>query len=213
MFSVKNCCIVFVLIWSVPYSSLSSQKKGFLILKKVLNKYQSQSIYFKIQKKLYLPLLGETIKENGNFYIENKKFRLQMNGVPSYLMIFDGQQLWYQPDINEKIVFKLKDHPHIYLLFRLFNFDTFLEHFSIKSFEKKSQHRYSFHVETLKDTYSLQKISLEVGHYIEEIHLFWEDLGQWQKYKFLNPWVKNRFTASKFRFLERGFEVISKNSL
>ena len=193
--------------------STKEKDRAILFLKKTLKKYQSQSIHFKIEKQLFLPSIEETIKEVGDFYIEKQKFQLKIRGTPSYLMIFNGEHLWYQSDTKEKIVFKLKEHPQINLFFRLFNPDSFFNHFTIQRFTKKNSKVYSFHLKTMQNIQGVGEIFMEVGNYIQEIKIVWNDLGQWQRYKFLNPWVKKSFSKSKFQFTEKGFEVISNQKL
>ncbi|MGI9548790.1 MAG: LolA family protein [Bdellovibrionales bacterium] len=190
----------------------SDKQQALLFLKKVLNKYQVQSIHFKLEKELFLPSLEEIIKEKGDFYIQKKNFRFQMNGSPSYLMIFDGNQLWYQPDTKEKIVFKLKDHPQIYFLFDLFDPQGFLQSFSIEKFSKKHASSYAFHLRPIKPIEDLEEVFIEVEKYIKEIKVTWKDLGQWQKYRFLNPWVKKSFPSSRFQFSSKNFEILEKES-
>ncbi len=217
MFSFKFLFLGVFLFSNLSFSKTSdfkqTKERSLSFLKKALNKYQSQSIYFKIEKQLFLPEIEETIKEVGDFYIEKQKFRLSINGNPSYLMVFNGEYLWYQSDRKEKIVFKLKDHPQIDLFFRLFDSTRFFEYFSIQKFEKRNKGVYFFHLKTKKNIEGIKKIFMEVGNYIQEIKIVWDDVGQWQRYKFLNPWVKKSFPKSKFQFSEKNFEVISKENL
>ncbi len=221
MFSLKQKSLFLVSIlflfsnlsFSKELKSNKEKEKALSFLKKTLNKYQSQSIHFKIEKHLFLPSLEENIKESGNFYIEKQKFRLEIKGDPSYFMVFNGKYLWYQPDIKEKIVFKLKDHPQIHLFFRLFDPHSFFKYFSILKISQKSEKVYLFQLKAKQNKEGIKEIFMEVGNYIQEIKVTWNDLGQWQKYKFFNPWFRKSFSKSKFQFFERNFEVIVKTQL
>lgn len=208
--------IIFLSFSFLSFSQVENQKdhaEARVFLKKVLSKYQNKNIYFKIRKEFSLPVINTIIKERGSFFISDNKFKIAMKGESNYLMVFDGQYLWYQADLKEKIVFKLKDHPDIYLLFSLFNSEQFFKYFKIEKAVKKGARLYHFELSSKGQISDLKSMSLIVGSYIQESKMIWNDLDQWQKYKFLNPWEKKYFSKSTFEFQSQGFEVISKKDL
>lgn len=190
----------------------SAQKeKAIVFLKKVLSQYKNQNIHFKIEKQVFLPSIDHWIKEKGNFYLGNQKFFLQMKGEPSYFMLFDGNHLWYQPDLNEKIVFKFSEHPQLNLFFGLFDSKKFFEYFIIHDFEKRGYKYYVFHLKAQNKLKGIKEIFITVRNHIEESRVIWSDLNQRQRYKFLNPWVKKAFANSRFQFETQDVEIVSKD--
>ena len=212
-----KCVFIIFFISSFCFSqenTTSADKiKATQFLKKVLKKYEQQSITFQVKKTFLLPVINTPIQEKGNFYIERGKFRFYMAGDPSYLMVFDGTNLWYQSDLKEQIVFQLKEHPHIYLLFAMFDSSEFFNYFEIKSFEKKSSNLYKFHLLSKGKVQGLKEVFLTVGNYVQTSKIVWEDLNQWQEYRFTNPWMKQKFSKSRFEFDTKGFEVLTKSDL
>ena len=197
---------------SVPSVESSTGEKARPLLDAVLEKYQSSNIQLKVEKTFRVPVIDKVSREKGTLYLQKAgKFRYFMSSSSSsgQLMIFDGEHLWYQPDIKEKTVFQLSSHPQWRLFSGLFDPQQFFQVFQVEKFEETAG-GHIIHLKPRQSVAEVKQIILKVHHYIQEVRVLWNDMNNWQEYKFSNPWVKKQFPKSLFVFNTEGFKVISK---
>ena len=193
-------------------SAVSSEDgKATALLNSVLSNYRNKNIQLKVKKTFRVPVIDQISREEGSLHLQRGgRFRYFMSSpTANQLMIFDGRNLWYQPDIGEKTVFQLSSHPQWRLLSSLFDSQRFFQFFSVEKFEKTAE-GHTFHLKPRQDMTDIQKIVLKTNRYIKEIQVLWNGVDHWQKYHFSNPWVKKYFPESLFVFNTQGFEVISQ---
>ena len=195
---------------SSAVSSMNEQARP--LVNAVLGKYRNNNIQLKVEKTFRVPVIDKVSREKGSLYLQKEgRFRYFMRSSSSsgHLMIFDGEHLWYQPDIKEKTVFQLSSHPQWRLFSGLFDPEKFFQVFKVEKFEEAAG-GHTIHLKPGKSAAALQRIILNVHHYIREVRVLWNDVNNWQEYKFSNPWIKKQFPKSLFVFDTEGFEVISK---
>lgn len=194
--------------------NLSTDKKTVSLLKAVLQKYRDNNIQLKVEKTFRVPVINKVSHEKGTLHIQKGGwFRYFMRSSTSsgQLMIFDGKHLWYQPDIKVKTVLQLSSHPQWILFSGLFDPQKFFKVFKLDKFQNTKEGAI-VHLKPKQSITNIQRIVLKINRYIQEVRVLWNDMNNWQEYKFSNPWVKQRFPKSLFVFNAEGFEVISKVS-
>ena len=190
----------------------SSGKKILPLLNAVLQKYLNSNIQLKVEKTFRVPVINKVSHEKGTLHLQKGgRFRYFMRSSTSsgQLMIFDGKHLWYQPDIKIKIVLQLSTHPQWLLFSGLFNPHKFFEVFKVEKFQSTKDGPI-VHLKPKQSITNIRQIILKVNRYIQGVQVLWNDVNNWQEYKFSNPWIKQRFPKSLFIFDAEGFEVISK---
>jgi len=180
-------------------------------LKQVFKRYHLKSMQIQITQEIFLSGFSQTIKSKGLLYLKRKKFRLQLNGTPPALLLFDNRFLWYQADTNEKLVFRLKNPSPTQVLTHFFLEENFFKNFKILQAKQKGSN-YILHVLPKIKNENLKEIFIKTGTYISEIRLIWKDLGSWQKYKFSKP-LHKEISDQKFKFISSGFQVVDKTGL
>ena len=191
-----------------PLSDLSENSTAQSSLREVLKDYQLKAIQIKVEQEIFLSAVQSSIKSQGFLNLKGEKFRLELKGNPSSLLLFDGEFLWYQADKEEKTVFRLKEHPQIQLLTGFFSEKNFFKSFHIKKTRRQRQD-YILQLEIKKEIEGLSEIFIKVSSYISEVRLIWKDLNNWQKYKFSKPLYKE-LSDKFFQFNPTGFKVITK---
>ena len=195
---------------SSAVSSMNEQVRP--LVDAVLGRYRNNNIQLKVEKTFRVPVIDKMSREKGSLYLQKGgRFRYSTRSSTSsgQLMIFDGKHLWYQPDIKGKMVFQLSSHPQWQLFSGLFDPESFFQTFKVEKFEKAAG-SYIIHLKPKKSAADIQRIVLNVHHYIRQVRVLWNDMNNWQEYKFSSPWIKKRFPKSLFVFNTEGFEVISK---
>ena len=190
----------------------STGKKITSLLKTVLQKYRDSNIQLKVEKTFRVPVINKVSHEKGTLHLQKGgRFRYFMRSSTSsgQLMIFDGKYLWYQPDIKVKTVLQLSSHPQWLLFSGLFDPQKFFEAFKVEKVQG-TKNGAIIHLKPKQAVINIQQIALKVNRYIRGVRVLWNDVNNWQEYKFSNPWVKQRFPKSLFVFDAEGFEVISK---
>ena len=211
---IKYFFILFFLFPLVSQSKSLSPKESKIALNKlkiVLKKYHKQNIFMKVEKKLHLPFIKKVKKERGSLHLSRNKFRLQTQTSPKSLIIFDGNYLWYQSNLEENTVFKFQaNHLYFYLFSKIFNSNQFFKTFKIIQTTKEDS-VYVFHLHFIKEKKEIKKITLTIGNYIQKLDIFWEDLNNYQSYRFYKPWFKKGISQSLFTFKDKNFKVILKD--
>ena len=183
-------------------------KEGEKALKKLLEKYQSESFQLKIKQEVYLSLIKTNLISEGFLKVKAEKFILDLKGNPSSLTQFDGSFLWHQADKKEKIVFKLKNPMQFQILTNFFNSASFFKNFQIKDFKRKNKFMY-YHLKPKQNIKDLKEIFIKAGDFILEIRLVWENLNSWQKYTLSKP-SQEAFSDKIFQFPIGGFQVMDQ---
>ena len=176
-----------------------------MVLKQALKGYEKVEI--KIFQETFLSHLKESIKNDGFLKKKNQKFRLELSGSPSSLIVFDGQILWYQADVREKVIFQFEEHPQILLLSGLFSEKNFFEIFEIKNF-KKTKNLYVFHLIPKQEVPELKEIFIKLTHFISEIRIIWKNLNNWQKLRLSKPYYRD-FPNETFQMNKENFQILS----
>ena len=190
-------------------SDLALKKQARLTLKKALKKYRLKTMQIKVRQEFFITSIKESMKNYGVLNKNGKKFYLKLTGQPSSISLFDGQFLWYQTDINEKLVFQLKDHPQIQMLSALFDEKSFFELFQIQQ-AKKNKSFYILQLLPKKEIVNLNELFVKVGSHISEIRILWKDLDNWQKLLFSKP-IYKKFPKDFFHFSTSGFQVLTES--
>ena len=185
-----------------------SVKQGELALKKLLEKYPLSAFQVKISQEVFLAVIKTNLISNGFLSVKDQKFRLELEGKPSSLTVFDGRFLWHQVDKKEKVVFKLQDPLQFQILTNFFNQEEFFRNFQIKEFQKKDRYKL-YHLQAKKEMKGLEKIFMKADNFILEIRVVWKNLNNWQKYK-LSPPIQKNFPAKIFDFSVEGFQIVDK---
>ena len=226
MIKIKYGCLIFLCGLMIPVPGFSAEagkpvvspagpsapdREALDQLKSVLEKYGNRNIQLKVEKTFRVPVIDRVSREKGNLYLEKGgRFRYFMStDSTSHLLLFDGQDLWFQPDTGEKTVFKLSSHQLWRLFSGLFDPQRFFEIFLTEKMEKTPA-GYVFYLKPRRDMPDIQKIILTAGRHIKKIQVLWKDVDSRQEYKFSNPWVKKYFPESLFVFDTKGFKVISQ---
>lgn len=179
-------------------------------LKKVLQKYSLKPVRIPIHQEIFLSGIQSPIQSQGHLDIHKERFLLLLKGEPSSKMLFDGNILWYQPDLKEKLVFQIQSPSQIQMLSHFFNSESFFKNFKIKESIRKNQNDF-FHFLPRQNKEALSDIFMKTSSYISEIRLVWRDLNNWQKYKLSRP-TSQTFPKKHFQFSPLGFEVISQEN-
>ena len=160
-------------------------------LKKLLENYQADSLIIPVKQDIFLSLLKTNLTSEGNLFLKGEKFRLDLKGRPSSFSLFDGSVFWYQPDLNEKLVFQMDKPSEIQKMSSLFEINSLLEVFELSHFSaRKLSNRYHFRLR--KKRQGLKELVIKSDKsFIVEMRLIWEDLNTWQKYSFSKPVIKN----------------------
>ena len=194
-----------------PAGPSAPNKEAVDWLKSVLEKYGNLNIQLKVEKTFRVPVIDKVSREKGSLHLEKAgRFRYFMSvDSTNFLLIFDGRELWFQPDTREKTVFKLSSHQLWRLFSGLFDSKRFFEIFLTEKTEKTPE-GYIFHLKPRRDMPDVQGVVLTAGRYIKRIQVMWKDVDSRWEYKFSNPWVKKYFPESLFVFDTKGFKVISQ---
>ena len=205
--------IAFGLIFAAPIQakkppSSTSDQSARAALKQALKSYHLKSAQIAVQQEIFLSPIKMKIKSQGFLDIQEKKFRLDLTGQSSSLILFDGQWLWYQPDKLEKTAFKLKNPPAIQMLSHFFDESLFFKSFQIKKTVKTGKN-YVFQAEPIKKIEGWDEMFIKIGAYVLEIRITQEELNNWHKYKFSKP-VYKKFFDKHFQFPTEGFQLITK---
>ena len=213
------CCLISVPCFSGPAGEATvspaepsaPNKEALDRLKSVLEKYGNRNIQLKVEKTFRVPVIDKVSREKGSLHLERGgRFRYFMTADSiSRLLLFDGRDLWFQPDTREKTVFKLSSHQLWRLFSGLFDSRKFFEVFVTEKMEKTPE-GYVFYLKPQRDMPDIQTIILTAGRYIKRIQVLWKDVDSRQEYKFSNPWVKKYFPESLFVFDTKGFKIISQ---
>ena len=190
----------------------STNERVRSLMNTVLGRYQNNNIQLKVEKTFRIPVIDKVSREKGSLHLQRGgRFRYFTRSSTSsgQLMIFDGEHLWYQPDIKEKTVFQLSSHSQWHLFSGLFDPERFFQVFKVEKFEETAGN-YIIHLKPGKSAADIQRVILNVRHYIRKVRVLWNDMNNWQEYTFSSPWVKKQFLKSLFVFNTEGFEVISK---
>ena len=180
-------------------------------LKKSLQNYTVESFEIPIKQETFLSIIKTSLKSEGSLFVSKEKFRLELKGNPSSLSVFDGKNLWYQPDKKEKLVFKLKQS--FQNLNRFFNYEDLLKNFEIKDFKnQKTSHIYQLQP---KKNSVLESVYLKTDtKSIREIRLRWKNANNWQRYYLSPPLIKKQNKEDKlFVFPSAGFKIIEKTEI
>ncbi|MDE0092681.1 MAG: outer membrane lipoprotein carrier protein LolA [Oligoflexia bacterium] len=180
-------------------------KQGSAALKKTLEKYQLSSFQIQVSQEVFLSVIKTNWVSKGFLSVKNQKFRLDLEGKPSSLTVFDGHFLWYQADKRERLVFKLKNPLGFQILTNFFSWKDFFNNFQIKEFQKKDQFEF-YRLQPKIEIKDLKEIFMKVDGFILEIRLIWQNLNNWQKYNFSPPAQKD-FPVETFQFPVSGFQV------
>ena len=187
---------------------LSADQSARLFLKQALKNYRLKSVQIAVHQEIFLSPIKMKIKSQGFLDIHEKKFRLDLSGQSSSLILFDGQWLWYQPDKSEKAVFKLKNPPSIQMISHFFDESLFFKSFQIKKAIKKGKN-YIFQGQPVQQIEGWDEMFIKAGAYISEIRITQKELNNWHKYKFSKP-VYKKFSDKHFQFPSAGFQLITK---
>ena len=207
-FKIKKEDSVFLNISKQSIFSTKEGKKALSYFKNTLNKYYEKNIHIKIKKIITLPFVKKTIEEQGNLFLKENQFRLEMQTLnTTYSMIFDGVYLWYHPDQKEKLVMKFKNHPNLYLFSQLFHFENFFNFFKVLNFKKVSSY-YVFSVTPLEKIEGIKKIEITVGKTIRSLKIFSKDLNTVQYYYFSHLKFVKSFSKFLFIFKPKEFEIL-----
>ncbi|MBC6414815.1 MAG: outer membrane lipoprotein carrier protein LolA [Bdellovibrionales bacterium] len=211
----KKGIFLFSLFFSFQVNSEEKLKDKNLVqahqnLEKIFQNYQSPSLAIPIQQDIFLSMLKTDLTSQGFLFLNPEKFRLELNGKPSSLVIFDGSFLWYQPDLKEKVVFKLKNPIEIQMLNSFFLKNLFFKKFEIVDFRKNSKH-FFYQLKPKQQINNLKDIFMKTNKKtILEIQIRWKDLNTWQKYTLSKPLVRkiperffNWVITTNFRVLEK----------
>ena len=117
----------------------SDKKTAQQVLIQVLRQYHLKTIQITVEQEIFLSAVKTSIKSQGSLSLKGEKFRLELKGNPSSLMLFDGEFLWYQADREEKTVFRLKEHTQMQILASFFSETNFFKSFHIKKSLKKTE--------------------------------------------------------------------------
>ena len=184
---------------------ISSAKKA---LYKVLRAYGLKQLEIKIEQEIFLSAINSTVKSRGRLHLNQDQFYMKLKGNPSSLLLFDGQTLWYQADISEKLVFKSQNPSDIQLLSSFFDKKALFKAFKIQKAVKEGQ-GFILQLKPKQEIKGLSQIFMKFETYISEIRIIWEDLDNWQKYKLSKP-VYKKPEPKIFQFSIEGFQVINK---
>ena len=187
-----------------------SAKERLQRLKSVLETYHKRNIYIRMDIFSKIKVLNQRTRKSGYFYIQDHKFRLKTDSKPSSLSLFDGSYLWHQPNLDEKMVFKLENHPFIKSLPNLFHKDRFFKIFKVLSSAKLGDF-YLFQIQPLSKISEIDRIHLTVSKkQIQRFEIFWSGLESSEEYIVTQQWFKKSFSRSLFEFSGRGFEILSR---
>ncbi len=209
---MKMLSWLFVSFFSLPQEPQTT----FLLqaqqaLKQALKSYRFKAMQISTDQEIFLSSAKTSIKSQGILNIKGKKFYLYLKGHPSSTVLFDGKVLWYQADMSEKTVFKLKNPPQISILTHWFNEKSFFDHFLIQQAQVKNKD-YILQLSPKREIAGLKAIYIKLSSHITELRIVWEDLDNWQKYHFARPIPKN-IPDKNFQFSIEGFQVITKEAL
>ena len=212
-FLLISFCFVSSFIFADPAQNknqnpLILDQTARLFLKQALKSYRLKSARITVQQEIFLSPIKMKIKSQGFLDIQEKKFRLDLTGQSSSLILFDGELLWYQPDKSEKTVFKLKNPPSIQMLSNFFDETLFFKSFQIKKTIKKGKN-YIFQGQPVKQIEGWDEMFIKIGAYISEIRITQKELNSWHKYKFSKP-VYKKFSDGYFQFPSTGFQLLTK---
>ena len=187
-------------------------EKARTSLKKVFQGYQYSSLIIPVKQEVFLSIIKTGLVSKGSIFLQNEKFRLDLKGKPSSRALFDGLFLWHQPDLAEKVVFKLKKPAEIQMLNHFFLKDKFFDNFKIVDF--KSNNRFLFyHLKPKKEIRDLKEVFMKTdAKIVLELRFVWKNSNSWQKYSFLKPVIKKNPEAL-FKWNPTGFRILEKASL
>lgn len=145
----------------------------------------------------------------GHLFLKRQKFRLELKGNPSSLSIFDGDFLWHQPDLKEKLVFRIKKQSEIQRLSSFFESQALFESFKLKDFVQRKPLSF-YHFQPVQKIQGLKEVFMKTDQKrILEMRFTWEDLNTWQKYTFSKPIVKSN-PATLFKWNQTGYRILEK---
>ena len=193
-------------------SALTTEKDFSLARKsllKVLQNYQADSLMIPLKQEVFLSILKTNLTSEGAIFLQGDKFRMNLKGKPSSLTIFDGTFFWYQPDLKEKLVFRIKKPSEIQKLSSFFKAEAFFKVFKITNLVSREQVRvYQLH--PLQDIQGLKEIYIKTNQiWILEMRFIWEDLNTSQKYTFSKPVFKQN-PSSLFEWSQKEHRILEK---
>ena len=184
----------------------SSAKKS---LENLLQNYSASSLVIPLQQDIFLSILKTNLTSEGRLFLKDQKFRLELKGNPSSLSLYDGFFFWHQPDLKEKLVFRIKKPSDIQNLSSFFSADSFFNRFEMTDFVSRQKFRiYQF--KPKKEIKGLKKVFMKTNQkWILEMRFIWEELNTWQKYTFSKPVIKEN-PSSLFEWTQKGYRILEK---
>ena len=196
-----------------PAQESRAQKSPADFLKLSLQNYQADFLRIPIRQEIFMSVIKTSLSSEGFLALSRDKFRLELEGNPALLSLFDGKTFWHQPDKREKIVFKFKQVQAFQKLSTFLNYQSLLENFEIEDFKNlPGSHIYKLRP---KKNSPLSSIYIKTDRqYLVEIRLSWKDLNNWQRYHLSKP-LSSKASSSQiaqiFRFSTTGFKVIERS--
>ena len=209
--------LIFLLFFCSPLAwprqsetALKSSPEDFL--KTSLQNYEAEFLEIKVKQEIFLSMIKTSLNSEGSLALSKEQFRLDLNGNPSSLSVFDGKTFWHQADKQEKIVFKFNQIQSFQKLSTFLNYESLLKNFKITSF--KNQQKTHIYQLWPKNSSPLKSIYLKTDtQYLVEIRLNWKDLNNWQRYRLSKPLIKkvnDKANSLLFTFQTVDFKVIER---
>ena len=181
-------------------------------LEKVLKNYRADSLILPVQQDIFLSILKMNLTSEGKFFLKGGKFRMELKGKPSSLTIFDGVFLWHQPDLKEKLVFRIKKPSETQKLSSFFEASALFQMFEIMDIVSRKPFK-GYQFKPKKNLQGLKELFMKTDqNFILEIRFIWENLNTWQKYTFSKP-VFKEIPNPLFEWTQKGYRVLEKEDL
>ena len=191
---------------SAGEKDFSWAKKG---LEKVLKNYRADSLIIPVKQDIFLSVLKMNLTSEGKFFLKGEKFRLELKGKPSSLTIFDGVFFWHQPDLKEKLVFRIKKPSETQKLSSFFETRTLFQMFEIMDLVSRKSFKI-YQLKPKKKIQDLKELFMKTDQrFLLEIRFTWENLNTWQKYTFSKP-VFTEIPSPHFEWTQKGYRVLEK---
>ena len=200
--------LFFFFCWS-GYSIEKDFSTARQSLEKLLQNYKADSFIIPLRQDLFLSILKMNLTNQGKIYIKGEKFRLDLKGNPSNLSVFDGVFLWYQPDLKEKLVFKIKNPSEVQKISTFFEIESLLNKLELIDFVQKKPFKV-YHFKPKKKIQGLKEIFMKSnGKWIVEMRFIWDDLNTWQKYTLSKPVLKKN-PSQLFEWTQKEYRILEK---
>ena len=189
-----------------------NDKEAQTSLKKVFQGYRSSSLVIPVKQEVFLSIIKTALVSRGFIFLQNEKFRLDLKGKPSSRVLFDGLVLWYQPDLAEKVVFKLNKPAETQMLSYFFLKDNFFDKFKIIDFRSNNGFLF-YHLQPKREISDLKEIFMKTDTTtVLELRFVWNNSNSWQKYSLLKPVIKKNPEAF-FKWNSTGFRILERADL